>query len=492
MQEQPDVLLISTDHWPASLLGCAGHPTILTPTLDQLAASGRRFTNCYSECPVCIPARRTLMTGLSARTHGDRVYRDRLEMPDPAHYPTLAQTFRNHGYQAVAVGKMHVYPQRNRIGFDDVILSEEGRVQFGVVDDYELFLGDRGYPGAYMAHGMGNNNYETRPWHLPDDTHVTEWATRQMARQIARRDPTRPAFWYLSYVHPHPPLTPLQTFLDMYDPSSIDEPESGHWSRDPERTPYPIWLRQQRSRHIDPRLTRCARRAFYALCTHIDYQLRIILGTLREHGRLQNTIIAFTSDHGDMLGNHGLWAKRFMYEDSAGVPLILLGAEGNGGHERVGCGAVDDQLVGWQDIMPTLLDLAGLPVPASCEGQSAVGEQRRQHLYGEIDEAAAASRMIRDQRYKLIYYPMGNRLQLFDIEADPREFHDLSESPEHAEIRDQLSSLLIEQLYGDDLDWVEDGRLVGLPEPERSVPRRDRRALDGQRGLHWPPPPGQR
>src|SRR5688572_284187 len=128
MPDQPNVLLICTDHWPAARLGVAGHPVIQTPTLDELARSGIRFTRAYSECPVCIPARRTLMTGVSPRTHGDRVFKETLPMPA---LPTLAQTFRQAGYQAYAVGKLHVYPQRNRIGFDEVILDEEGRVQYG-------------------------------------------------------------------------------------------------------------------------------------------------------------------------------------------------------------------------------------------------------------------------------------------------------------------------------------------------------------------------
>ena len=101
MSNQKNVLMICTDHWPSSFLGCAGRNDIMTPTLDYLANNGVRFENCYSECPVCIPARRTMMTGLSPKTHGDRVYSDRMEMPD---VPTLAETFRKNGYQTMAVG----------------------------------------------------------------------------------------------------------------------------------------------------------------------------------------------------------------------------------------------------------------------------------------------------------------------------------------------------------------------------------------------------
>ncbi len=165
MSERPNILLITTDHWAASYLGVAGHPAIQTPTLDTMARAGTRFTNCYSECPVCVPARRTLMTGTTTRTHGDRIFQDTLPMPN---VPTMAQTFREAGYQAYGVVKLHVYPQRDRIGFDDVILDEEGRTQYGVFDDYELFLAEKGFVGQQFDHGMSNNQYQMRPWHLPE------------------------------------------------------------------------------------------------------------------------------------------------------------------------------------------------------------------------------------------------------------------------------------------------------------------------------------
>ena len=126
---RPNILLICTDHWPGSLLHCAGHGSILTPTLDQLAANGTRFTQAYSTTPICIPARRSLMTGTSARTHGDRRFDERGRMP--AQLPTMATTFRQAGYQTYAVGKLHVFPQRDRIGFDDALIHEEGTPSFG-------------------------------------------------------------------------------------------------------------------------------------------------------------------------------------------------------------------------------------------------------------------------------------------------------------------------------------------------------------------------
>ncbi len=481
MTDQPNVLLISTDHWPAALLGAAGHATIETPTLDQLAANGVRFSNAYAECPVCIPARRTLMTGTPPRVHGDRVFLT--DAPMPA-LPTLAQTFRNAGYQAYAVGKLHVYPQRDRIGFDDVILAEEGRPQLGAIDDYELWLGEEGLPGQSFAHGMSNNEYGWRPWHLDERHHVTNWATQQMARMIRRRDPTRPGFWFLSYCHPHPPLAPLQSYLERYRDVTPAAPVWGEWAR--ERAALPYALQAIRDHHLvaDERAIAQIRRAFYALCTHIDHQLRLVIGTLREEMILDNTVICFTSDHGDMLGNHGLWAKRLFYEDSANVPMLLMGRRGD---DRVGYGRVDDRLVGWQDIMPTLLDLAGIPIPPTVEGISMIGDRRRTHFYGEVGEDRSATRMLHDGRHKLIYYPVGNRIQLFDLAEDPAELHDLAETEAHAAVREDLVARLMEAMYGSDEAWMANGELVGLP-GEAHVPGPNR-GLSGQRGVHWPPPP---
>lgn len=486
MPNQPNVLLISTDHWPASLLGEAGHPAIRTPTLDQLARNGVRFSNAYTECPICIPARRTLMTGVPPRTHGDRTFKTNEAMPN---LPTLAQTFRDAGYQAYAVGKLHVFPPRDRIGFDDVILGEEGRPQLGSIDDYELFLADEGYAGHAFSHGMNNNDYQYRPWHLPEYTHVTNWTTQQMARTIKRRDPTRPGFWFLSYCHPHPPLAPLRDYLDMYRDLTIDLPYQGGWAANPYDLPYVLQAVRDSWNRFSEREIQDIRRAFYALCTHIDHQLRVVIGTLREEELLDDTIILFTSDHGDMLGNHGLWAKRLFYENAANVPMLLVGTgKGERGFdERVGHGRVDDRLVGWQDIMPTLLDLAGIDIPDTVEGLSMVGDERREYLYGECAEDASATRMIHDGRHKLIYYPVGNAVQLFDLATDPDELHNRADAPGYAEVRERLTARLIDEMYGEDQTWVEEGQLVGLP--SRTYTPSPRRGLSGQRGVHWPPPP---
>ena len=481
MPAPPHVLLVCTDHWPGRLFSHAGHPVIQTPTLDTLARSGVRYTRAYSECPVCIPARRTLMTGTTTATHGDRVFK--VDNPMPA-VPTVAQTFRDNGYQAFAVGKLHVYPQRDRIGFDDVILAEEGRPNIGALDDYEAFLGENGYAGEGFTHGMSNNDYGQRPWHLPEAMHVTNWTTRQMARMIRRRDPTRPGFWYLSYCHPHPPLTPLQCYLDLYRDEDPGKPYHGVWAEDPDDLPYALKAVRGRFGGMSDAQVAWARRAFYALCTHIDHQLRVVIGTMREEGLIDNTIVLFTADHGDMLGDHGLWAKRLYYEQSANVPMILVDRAGD---DRVGHNRTDDRLVGWQDVMPTLLDLAGIDIPDTVDGLTMAGEDKREFLYGECGGNTEATRMMHDGRHKLIYYPVGNRTQLFDLEQDPDERRDLSGSPGHTRIAARLKARLVDQLADLDPAWIQNGELTGLPDREYALP--PNRGLYGQRGLHWPPPP---
>jgi len=473
---QPNVLLICVDHWPGLLMGAMGHERILTPTLDLLAANGVLFTEAYSATPTCIPARRALMTGTRAETHGDRIFDEHLRM-DPK-LPTMPQVFRDVGYQAYAVGKLHVYPQRDRIGFDDVVLCEEGRHHLGGgEDDFELFLKQEGYAGQELTHAMGNNVYCTRPWHLPEYCHPTNWTVREMCRVIERRDPTRPAFWYCSFIAPHPPVTPPRDYVDLYHRLGVDDPFVGEWARDFEALPYALKLHRGRIPAMNDTEVMLARQGFYAQCTYIDHQIRLLVGMLREAELLEDTIIMFTCDHGDMLGHHGLWAKPPMFEWSAKIPLILVPTAA---YDRTGHHRRDDRLAELRDVMPTLLDLCGISVPDTVEGHSLISDHRRDHLYCEHFEDDRAMRMVRADRYKLIWYPVGNRIQLFDLEKDPQEMRDLAPSPEYADVCERLTGLLAGDLYGSDLEWVKKGELVGTP--DKAFTPAPNRGLSGQRG----------
>jgi arylsulfatase A-like enzyme len=473
-----NVLLITADQWPGQLLGFTGRSDIDTPTLDQIARDGVYFPNAHSECPICIPARRSLMTGTAPRQHGDRVFQPALRRPD---VPLLADVFRTNGYQTGAVGKLHVFPPRDRIGFEEVVSYEEGRPQLGGPDDWDIWLADRGQAGLGHAHGMGNNGYEFRPWHLDEAAHPTVWQARQMCRMIQRRDPTRPAFWHLSFNFPHPPIVPLADYLTAYSGREMRPRVTGDWNG---ALPHALArVRQSWPELSDVRLDEM-RRAFHAQCTLIDHQIRLVIGTLREALLLDDTIIAFTSDHGDMLGDHGLFAKRLMLAGSVGVPLIIMGVAGC---EKLAAGRVDRRLAGLQDIMPTLLDLAGIDKPASCTGRSLVSDPPRETLYCEALSGPMAMRMICDEKWKLIWYPAGNHIQLFDRSTDPHETRNLAGLAETADIELRLTQFLIPELYGEDLAWVADGKLIGFDAPP--LPRPGNRGLSGQRGLHFPEPP---
>jgi arylsulfatase A-like enzyme len=475
--EQPNVLTICVDHWPGLLMGAAGHEHIITPTLNSIAEHGTHFTQAYSSTPTCIPARRELMTGTQAKTHGDRIFNETLPM-DPT-LPTMPDMFRKAGYKAYAVGKLHVYPQRDRIGFDDALIHEEGRHHLGLAkDDYELYLEHQGLPGRELTHAIGNNQYPVRSWHLDEEHHPTNWTTREMCRQIKRRDPTKPAFWYCSYAAPHPPITPPEEYFRLYREMGIDQRFIGAWAEDFQSLPYALKYHTRKFPSLREKEIDLARKGFYAQCTYIDHQIRLLIGTLREEELLDDTIIVFTGDHGDMLGNHNLWSKPPMFEYASKIPLIFSVPSGLLPEDKAT--GVETRFAALRDIMPTLLDLCSIPIPETVEGRSLYSDTPRESIYCEHYEDERAMRMVRKDSYKLIWYPAGNRFHLFDLEEDPMELEDLSDNHEYANIKKELQFILLENLYGSDLQWVNNDTLVGLPD-KQFVPFRDRGLL-AQRG----------
>jgi arylsulfatase A-like enzyme len=267
----------------------------------------------------------------------------------------------------------------------------------------------------------------------------------------------------------------------MYPESAIDEPVIGEWAREYESLPFA--LKEHKERKPAPRdgseLLR-ARAGFYAQCTYIDHQIRLLIGTLREEGLLDNTIVAFVADHGDMLGNHGLWAKPPMLEPVVNVPFIIVPTAN---YKDFGHHLIDDRLVHLRDVMPTLLEMCGIATPDTVEGVALTTNSRRSHVYCEHYEDEFAMRMVRDERYKLIYYATGNRFQLFDLANDPFECHDLSENEEYQVTLTGLKEILRNELYGGDRAWLADRDFVG--QPERSYTPQPNRGLTNQRGWRW-------
>jgi arylsulfatase A-like enzyme len=300
-----------------------------------------------------------------------------------------------------------------------------------------------------------------------------------MCKEIKRKDPMKPAFFYISYQFPHPPLVPLQTYLDMYEEANIDLPYCGDWVDDSTI----MHLMEEMAMPYDDRDIIRAKRAFYAQCTLIDHQIRLLVGTLRECNLLDDTIIGFISDHGDSLFNHKMVAKRSFYDGSTHVPFILSGKALAAYRNEI-----RTDVVSLEDVMPTLLDLCGIEIPESVEGISLISEKRHKMIYGEVSEGQKATRMAHNERYKLIYYPCGNVFQLFDHKTDPREMTNLHGKTEVSEIESTLRAFLIDHLHGEDLKWIQEGKLIGFE--TGTFERKADYGLYNQRGYHWPAPNG--
>jgi len=210
--DRPNILLIMTDQQRGDCLGIDGHPVLQTPFLDQIAASGVHFRRAYSECPVCVPARRSLMTGQRPVSHGVFVnYHTWL------HGPTLPGELSKAGYQTHLVGKLHLWPLRKLYGFDSSQWADGPRP--GAVDnDYQRFLRREGitWPRAAVSHGMDGNGWAVRPYHLDERFHFTNWCMDSALDFLERRDPTLPFFLKVSFIQPHQALTPPACYYERY------------------------------------------------------------------------------------------------------------------------------------------------------------------------------------------------------------------------------------------------------------------------------------
>ncbi len=469
MANQPNVVLICVDQWRGDCLSVAGHPVVHTPYLDSLALSGVRFDRTYAACPTCIAARASLYTGLTQRTHWRVGYRDGV----PWNYPvTIASEFTRQGYQTQAVGKMHVYPERSQLGFQNVELHDghlhfprRTQANFERVDDYLPWLRrETGRPDAdFFEHGVNCNSHVARPWDKAEYLHPTNWVTSRSIDFLRRRDERKPFFLYFSYHRPHPPYDPPAWAFEQYINAKMPEVPIGDWSADYPPIPRDKHSADTAAARLRPDLLQRARAGYYGLMTHIDHQINRFLESLVDYN-VGPTIVCFVSDHGELMGDHDRWRKSVSFEGSARVPLIL-----NGGNEfKLARGSVRNELIELRDIMPTLLDAAGLNVPASVEGRSflpiARGEPNvdwRAYLHGEHTIENGAMHYITDHRWKYIWHSGTGRELLFDLQEDPTELRDLSHVGDAAGELRRLRGLLVDELAGREEQFVGDkGQLV--------------------------------
>jgi arylsulfatase len=462
----PNVVLINVDQWRGDCLGVAGHPVVRTPYLDRLASHGVRFDRAYAACPTCIPARASLYTGLTQKTHGRVGYCDGVEWNYPV---TLATEFSKGGYQTHAIGKLHVHPARSRIGFHEVELHD-GFLHFGrkrtrnlaELDDYQQWLWEKLGPDAEdFEHGLNCNSFVARPWDKAESLHPTNWVVTRAGHFLRRRDPGRPFFLMLSFHRPHPPFDPPEWAFEQYRDVSMPDRPVGDWmdalhsfedAASPDRF----------AGEMEEGTLRRALAGYYGHMSHIDAQINRFLETLQMFDQHANTWVCFVSDHGEMIGDHHLFRKGYAYEGSARVPLVLHGPSGSG----LVRGLVSRELAELRDVLPTLLECAGLPVPASVEGRSLLPVARggsecvRDFLHGEHTIFGQSMQWITTARWKYIWWSGTGREQLFDLAADPCETRDLALRDAAAGELASLRARLIGELDGRPEGFVAGGSLV--------------------------------
>lgn len=464
MNKPPNILFIMTDQQRGDCLGVDGHPCLQTPNMDALAADGVRFRRAYSTCPVCIPARRSLMTGLHPDKHGVVGWISGQDLDAP----TLPQLLRDAGYQTGLVGRhMDLHPPRKRYGFEEMTIATSAD------NDYDEFI-DRHAPegGGYSGSGVRSNDWTARTWHLPEHLHRTNWITNEALRFLRRRDPSRPWFLTVSYQAPHPPLTPPEFYFNRYLRAELPAPLMGDWAEKPK---FIGGAPQLISNRIDLKgeALLSGQAAYYGLINHIDDQIRRLLSTQGKVFDPEKTLVIFTSDHGEMLGDHYFFMKSLPYEGAARIPFFMRLPNS---WKNAARGEVNDLPVCLEDIMPTLLDAAGVAIPDGINGQSLLpvlqGEEMegwRDDLHIECGERIPFHAMT-DGREKYIWFSQDGREQFFDLQTDSSELHDLSASLTHQNRIAQWRNKLIQTLDGRPEDFVQNEQLVAGQPHTKLIP----------------------
>lgn len=463
--KKPNVILIMTDQQRADAMGCDGNKIIRTPNLDALAHDGYLMSHAYTSAPSSTPARAGLLTGMSPWHHGMLGYANGAE-----HYRyEMPQMLRDNGYYTLGIGKMHWNPQRVLHGFHATILDESGRVEspYFMSDYRKWFITKAGGLNPDET-GLGWNDHGGVAYKLPEELHPTRWTADVAVDVINNYQGEEPLFLKVSFARPHSPYDPPRRVLDMYEGVEMPKPASGDWSADigakvtdPDKNPEAAYGQ------FSPEYVENSRRHYYAAVTFVDEQIGRVIEALKQRGMYDNSIIIFTSDHGDMAGDHNHWRKTYAYEGSARIPMIMKLPKG--ANTTVTPGSSLDYPVELRDVLPTFLDATGAEVPADMDGKSMLSlvEQKNPQWRKWIDmeHATCYSRDnywcgLTDGHIKYIFFLPTGKEQLFDLDKDPTESHDLAGEKKSRKLLEQMRSLLAEHLKERGDDWVKDGKIL--------------------------------
>ncbi len=464
MRARPNILLLFTDMQRFDTIAALGNPVIKTPNLDRLVREGTSFTSAYSPSPVCVPARWCMHYGQYPRKSG--LYTNG-GMPED-NGASLPAILGATGYRTAAIGKCHFTPDRQAMRGFDSRLSQEECCSDPEKDDYCRWLKHNGYDYD-EPHGTRGEMYYTPQVSLHTEAdHPTTWIgdrSLDFIRDNAAAD--QPWFLFSSFIHPHPPLAPPKPWHKLYRSPLMPLPNV---PRDSEALH--MWINRHQNRYkfrdqgIDANLVRTIKAYYYATISYVDFQIGRILDTLEQSGQLDSTLIVFSSDHGELLGDYNCFGKRSMHDASSRIPMIVRGP-GFAGDVRC------HTPVSLVDLLPTMASAAGLQPPESDGVDLAAvanGATDRQVVFSQFGKAEKAIYMCVSREWKYVY-SAGDRTEfLFDRLGDPAETRNKAGLPMLASAKQAMKTALLDYLHREmasdaveetagKLDWRQYSRL---------------------------------
>ncbi len=462
---RPHILLLMADQFRGDCLGAEGNRVIHTPNLDRLAAEGARFRCAYSSTPTCTPARSALLTGLSPWNHG------MLQMiPMASRYKVeKPRAMRELGYYTTVIGKNHYHGQRNAHGYHQMLLDESGRAETpDFRSDYRSWFWSVAPNLDPDATGLGWNDYRGKPYVLPENLHPTAWIGQTAVRFIETYNRPEPMFLKVSFERPHSPYDPPERFWRMYADADLPAARVGKWAA--RYAPRSDGTNNIWHGDVGPGEVRTSRQGYYGSISFVDEQIGKILESLEKKRVLDETLILFVSDHGDMTGDQHLWRKSYAYEPSARVPLVVRWPTGLLSAKR---GQVLSQTVEIRDILPTFLNAAGAVERPELDGRSILpliaGKTQGWRPHLDLEHGICYSpknhwNALTDGREKYIYHAYDGSEQFFDLEQDPHEVNDLA-SESSAERRVAAwRNRMIAHLEPRGEAYVKNGKLIPRPQ----------------------------
>lgn len=469
MNQLPNILFIMTDQQRSDTIHALGNPIIRTPTLDSLAQNGAAFTNAYTPAPVCVAARSAAITGLPPHLNGCT-----LNNESPLHLPSIMQVLQARGYQTHGIAKMHFNPTIDAMwGFDSRDISEEGARQPGFRNDFHQYLDENGFGHVLEPQGIRSEMYYIpQPSQLPAAHHHTTWVADRAIDFLEKRARQQPFFLWASFIKPHPPFespvpwNKLYRAADMLPPHRPEQFEQllTYWNYFQNRYKY-------RDKGYDEMLFRTMKAMYYACISFIDFNVGRILDALGTG--IDNTLLVYTADHGEMLGDYGSVGKRTMLNPAVKIPMILHWPGRIAPEQQI------DAPVSLLDLFPTFAAAAAADVPPpSPEGMDllaiAAGDAEREYVYSQFSEGPTGLYMIASRDMKYIYSAADRREWLFDLKIDPQETKSWATNPRYAGRLQDLRHKLVAQYEDDGYDLaVRDGQWRDYAQPPRPDPAGD-------------------